>query len=182
MFQLNDKVVYPGHGVAVVEEVIERTVAQMQIKFFKLTFIFKEMMILVPVHNVSLIGIRKPSSVDVAKAALDELYKKPERKLEGIDFTPSGWNRRNKEYQIKIQGGNIVEIAKVYRELMHVGRQKELSFGERTLLQTVEELMAQELQVIKNLDKESVIQELRTPFKSVSLHDRNFVQEPAVSI
>ena len=64
---------------------------------------------------------------------------------------------------------------------MYVAQQKDLSFGERTLLQITEELIAQEMQVIKNSDRELVIQELRTPFKQFMFHDRTFNQEKAQS-
>ncbi len=181
MFKLNDNVVYPGHGVAVVEEIVEKQVAGKTISFMKLVFLFKDMTILVPTYNVEAIGIRKPSNQEVIDLVIDELRKKPERRLESIDFTPSGWNRRNKDYQARIQSGKLLDIAKIYRDLMYVAQQKDLSFGERTLLQITEELIAQEMQVIKNSDRELVIQELRTPFKQFMFHDRTFNQEKAQS-
>ncbi len=181
MFKLNDKVVYPGHGVAVVEEIVEKQVAGKAISFMKLVFLFKDMTILVPTYNVEAIGIRKPSDQDVIDLVIDELRRKPERRLESIDFTPSGWNRRNKDYQARIQSGKLLDIAKIYRDLMYVAQQKDLSFGERTLLQITEELIAQEMQVIKNLNRELVIQELRTPFKQFMFHDRTFNQEKGQS-
>lgn len=181
MFKLNDKVVYPGHGVAVVEEIVEKQVAGKAISFMKLVFLFKDMTILVPTYNVEAIGIRKPSSQEVIDLVMDELRKKPERRLESIDFTPSGWNRRNKDYQARIQSGKLLDIAKIYRDLMYVAQQKDLSFGERTLLQITEELISQEMQVVKNSEREFVIQELRTPFKQFMFHDRTFNQEKGQS-
>lgn len=177
MFKLNDKVVYPGHGVAVVDQIVEKQVAERAISFMKLVFLFKDMTILVPTYNVDAIGIRKPSNQEIIDLVMDELKRKPERRLESIDFTPSGWNRRNKDYQARIQSGRLLDIAKIYRDLMYVAQQKDLSFGERTLLQITEELIAQEMQIIKNSDRELVIQELRTPFKQFMFHDRTFNQE-----
>ncbi len=179
MFQLNDKVVYPGHGVAVIEEIIERNVAGAAINFIKLNFLFKDMTILVPVYNIDAVGIRMPNSIEAADIILKELYNKPERKLESLDFTPSGWNKRNKEYQMKIQGGNLLDLIKIYRDVMYIAQMKDLSFGERTLLQNIEELVVQELQIVKNVDKELVVQEIRSPFKQLFFHDRSFVGEAA---
>lgn len=179
MFQLKDKVVYPGHGVAVVEEIIERSVSGTSIKFVKLNFLFKDMTILVPIYNVDAIGIRMPSSIDAAEITLKELYNKPEKKLETLDFTPSGWNKRNKEYQMKIQSGNLLDLIKIYRDVMYIAQIKDLSFGERTLLQNIEELIVQELQIVKNVDRELVVQEIRSPFKQLFFHDRSFVGEAA---
>ncbi len=177
MFKLNDHVVYPGHGVALVEDIIEKEVSGAVINFLKLSFLFKDMMILVPTYNIGTIGIRYPGSVDELNNVLFELTKMPERKLEGIDFTPSGWNRRFKDYQAKIQGGRIIDIAKIYRDLMHVAQQKDLSFGERSVLQTTEELLSQEIQIVTGKERESIVQLLRNPFKQLIFHDRSFLQK-----
>ncbi|MCK4517509.1 hypothetical protein KAT92_01940 [Candidatus Babeliales bacterium] len=165
MFTLKEKVVYPGHGVAVVEEIIEKSVAGNSIKFFRLCFLCKDMTVLVPVNNATHMAIRQLSSLAQVKKALNELYQAPERKLENLDFTPSGWNKRNKEYQLKIQGGSLLELAKIYRDLMFVAKQKELSFGERKLLQAAEGLLSQEIELITNADLPSVLRDIRSPFK-----------------
>jgi len=182
MFDCGEKVVYPGHGVAVVEEVIEKTVGGNKINFLKLTFLFKDMTILVPTYNIDSIGIRKPCTKKIACESIDELSKKPIKKLVSIDFTPSGWNRRNKDYQHKIQSGLLVEIIKIYRDLMYISQQKELSFGERTLLQSTEDLIVQELQIVYDSSKESAIQQIRTPFKQFVYHgEKGYSPEAASS-
>lgn len=165
MFKVNDKVVYPGYGVASIEEVIEKSVAGVTVAFFKLSFVFKDMTILVPLHNLSSSGVRYLSNDKEVVDALDELLKSPERRLESLDFTPSGWNKRNKEYNTRIQSGKLLELVKIYRDIMHVARQKELSFGEKTLLNTTEDLIAQELITIRGVDKDAIVQDLREPFR-----------------
>ncbi len=181
MFELKSHVVYPGHGVALVEDIIERTVSGTVLSFLKLSFIFKDMTILVPLYNVASIGIRQPSSEQEVINALNELEKVPEKRLESIDFTPSGWNRRHKEYQAKIQSGNIFEIAKIYRDLMHIAQQKELSFGERNVLQVTEELVMQEIQIVKNIPQDDVIQLLRLPFKRFTFYERMVPHQEATT-
>ncbi len=181
MFNLNDHVIYPGHGVALVADIIEKMVSGTTIRFLKLNFLFKDMTILVPTYNIATIGIRYPSPQADVDSALQELTKLPEKKLESIDFTPSGWNRRHKDYQVKIQSGKLLEIAKIYRDLMHVAQQKDLSFGERTVLQTTEELIAQEIQVVKKREREHVVHILRAPFKQFIFHDRSFLQQEVSS-
>lgn len=181
MYKLNDKVVYPGHGVAVVKEISEKKIGSTNVTFFKLVFLYKDMTILVPIYNVKSIGIRNPSPPKTVEQTYKELLQQPEKRLESIDFTPSGWNKRNKEYQQKIQSGLLLEIAKIYRDLMYVSQQKDLSFGERTLLQTTEDLLVQELQAIKEIDKEKIVQEVRAPFKKLVFQDKNYPRESAVS-
>jgi CarD family transcriptional regulator len=167
MVSIHDKVIYPGHGVAEVEEVSEKLIGGAKVSFVKLVFLFKDMTVLVPTYNLKSIGVRVPSSAVIVETVFAELNKKPQRKLEAIDFTPSGWNRRYKEYQMRIQTGDLLEIAKIYRDLMHITQQKELSFGERGLLQTTEELLIQEIQIVQNNERDIVTQELRRPFKHV---------------
>lgn len=165
MFKVNDKVVYPGYGVASIEEVIEKNVAGVAVSFFKLSFVFKDMTILVPLHNLGASGVRYLSGDKEVVEALDELLRTPERKLESLDFTPSGWNKRNKEYNSRIQSGKLLELIKIYRDIMHVARQKELSFGEKTLLNTTEDLIAQELITIRGCERDDIVQALREPFR-----------------
>lgn len=169
MFKQDDKVVYPGYGVAVVEDIQEKTVGGDTILFFKLSFLYKDMTILVPSYNIKTIGIRYPSDNATIDLAIKELENKPERQLESIDFTPSGWNRRQKNYQIKIQSGILLEIVKIYRDLMYVSKQKELSFGERALLQSTEELILQEIQLVRDIQKSDIVQELRSPFRKLMI-------------
>ena len=165
MFDLKDKVVYPGHGVAVIEEIIKKKVGGTTIKFFRLNFLFKEMTILLPIHNLESSGVRCPGDKKTIEFAINELYKLPKRKLDCLDFTPSGWNKRNKEYQHKIQGGKLVEIAQIYRDLKYIAQQKELSFGEKKILQMAEELFVQEIQLVTKKERELILEELHDPFK-----------------
>ena len=175
MFKLHDHVIYPAHGVALVDEISEKKVGENSIQFLTLNFIFKDMTIMVPTYNVATIGIRYPSSEQDVNTAIHELSKKPDKILDSIDFTPSGWNRRHKDYQLKIQMGKLVEVAKIYRDLMYIAQQKDLSFGERVVLQTTEELIAQEIQIILKKEREAVVQVLRNPFKQFIFHDKSFL-------
>ncbi|MBU1008365.1 hypothetical protein KKA53_04800 [Candidatus Dependentiae bacterium] len=165
MFKVSEKVIYPGHGVAVIEEKVEKVIAGNTINFFKLCFLYKDMTVLVPVNNAAHMSIRCLSNQKEVKAALNELYQSPERKLENLDFTPSGWNKRNKDYQLKIEGGALLDLAKIYRDLMFVAKQKELSFGERNLLQMTEDLLAQEIEIVTKSGRDDVLRQIRGPFK-----------------
>ncbi len=169
MFSLKDKVVYPGHGVAIVERELEKNVAGTSVVFFKLNFLFKEMTILVPTHAVQTTGVRQLSDIAVVEKSLNELLEPPDKKVEDLDLTPSGWNKRYKNYHAKIQTGLLLEVAKIYRDLMHISQQKELSFGEKTLLQTTEDLLLQEIVSVKKSERTQVLQELRAPFKQFAL-------------
>ncbi|MBD3231152.1 hypothetical protein GF322_00665 [Candidatus Dependentiae bacterium] len=170
MFKLHDKVIYPGHGIALIAEFLEKMITGKKVCFFKLCFLFKDMTILVPTHNMKNSGIRYPSDKKTINLVYNEIIKCPVKKFACFDFTPSGWNRRNKEYQLKIQRGKLIEIAQVYRDLMFVSQQKELSFGEKNLLQIAEDLLVQEIQFITNKDRDLIINELQEPIKQYFFH------------
>jgi CarD family transcriptional regulator len=176
MFELKDKVVYPGHGVAEIEEIIEKSVSGNSIKFFKLNFLYKDMTILLPINNVRYSGVRYAADKSVADNAIKELGKFPEKRMEYFDFTPSGWNKRYKDYQNKIQSGTLLEIAQIYRDLMYIAQHKELSFGEKKILHIVEELFIQEIQLITKQERAAIVEDLQNPFKQV-FFESDFVQD-----
>lgn len=177
-FKINEKLVYPAHGVAVVEDVIEKMVSGRSLAFYKLAFLYKDMTILIPVNNCEQTGVRQLSAlvdIDGALAALQERIAKQE--FVTVDVSPSGWNKRNKDYQNRVQNGDFAVVLDIYQELMHIAQNKDLSFGEKTLLQTTEELLAQELMVIKAIDRGDALELLRAPFKQfvisyTSLHSQ----------
>ncbi len=163
MFVLNEKVVYPGHGVARLNRIIEKSIAGKSAFFFELVFLHKDMMILVPVDNTEMVGIRKLSSEE----NIDHIFKilSTPNDCTGIQLTiPSSWNKRSKKYQFKIKTGDIFEISKIYRDLNHISRRKELSFGERSLLMQTESLLAEEISLVRNEMEERAVELLRGAF------------------
>lgn len=183
MFNLGEKIFYPGHGVALVQEIVQKIVAGRDIKFFKLTFLFKDMTVLVPINNFENIGLRALIDKDLAALIISDFCKVPEKQVKLLDFTPSGWNRRNKDYHNKIQGGKVIELAQIYKDLMYISKYKELSFGEKNLLQTAEDLLVQEFQTVLQKDKDFILQILHEPFKNFFATDlRNAEQFSSTSI
>ena len=166
MFQVNDTVFYPAHGVATITEVIERSVGGSVVKLHKLCFVHKDMTILLPQHSMQGLGVRYVSSDVPIDEAYAELWRPGRTKIKGaFDFSPSGWSKRQKEYQLKIQGGSLVEMAGVYRDIMILSTSKELAFGEKSILHQVEDLMSQEISHARKVSRESVIEILKKPFR-----------------
>jgi|SRR5579872_7051102 len=159
MFTLNEKVVYPGHGVAKISRIVEKNVAGNKTSFFELQFLNKDMTILVPKDNFDSVGIRRLSSNDNINEIF-RLLSEPAKKM-SYELTASNWNKRNKEYQGKIRTGNIGEICKIYRDLKHIARHKELSFGEKNLLNQTEGLLVEEIALVTQVGHDQAIQHLR---------------------
>jgi CarD family transcriptional regulator len=165
-FKINEKVVYPAHGVAVVEDVIEKVVGGNRLQFYKLSFLYKDMTILIPVNNCEQTGVRCLSTVKEIDNALSVFNEKVlQHRFSEVDVSPSAWNKRHKDYQNRMQGGDFSGVLAIYQELMYMAQHKDLSFGEKNLLHTTEELLGQELMVAKDIDRSASLEFLRSPFK-----------------
>ena len=165
MFLLNEKVVYPGYGVALISRKVERVVAGAITTFFELKFFTKDMTILVPENRLESVGIRRLSSDQDIQDMMDLLQGRVSKKVAvTCDSGVVNWNKRNKDYQFKLRSGDIIKISAIYKDLQTVGFDKELSFGERNLLSQIENLLVEEISVVLCLTKEEALQKLRMPF------------------
>ncbi len=159
MFSLHEKVVYPGHGVARINKVVEKKIGGKTAQFFELTFLNKDMTVLVPMNNATSVGIRRLSSAE----NISDVFKVLAEPADGChDTTATNWNKRNKEYQCKLRSGNLQEICKIYRDLKHISVQKELSFGEKALLSQTEALLVEEISIVKNVEEDQAVEQLRS--------------------
>ena len=58
VFHIGDKVVYPNHGVGVVEQIASLTVGTQVEKFYVLSIAASNLKVRIPFHNVGNVGIR----------------------------------------------------------------------------------------------------------------------------
>ena len=159
MFARNEKVVYPGHGVAVINCIIEKKIAGRSLQFFELRFLNKDMTILVPTNNATEVGIRPLSSAEY----IDNIFKilaQPVT-IKQADCAVSNWNKRSKEYQGKLRSGNLLELSAIYRDLRHIEVNKELSFGEKSLLQQTGSLLIEEIAIVTKISIFDASQQLK---------------------
>jgi len=159
MFARNEKVVYPGHGVAIINCIIEKKIAGKITQFFELRFLNKDMTILVPTDNAMEVGIRPLCSAEYINTIFT-LIAQPASVRQG-EAIISNWNKRNKEYQGKLRTGDLLEIGSIYRDLRHIEQYKELSFGEKNLLQQTEMLLVEEISIVKKIDLSNATEYLR---------------------
>lgn len=161
MFNLHDKVVYPGHGVARISRVITKLVGELDASFYELVFLNKDMTILVPKDSAEAVGLRPLSSHELIQDVF-AILTAPARRVQHCEFTASNWNKRNKEYQLKLKTGNLRDLCEIYRDLHSIASHKELSFGEKSLLQQIEVLLVEEISLVEDLGHEKTIEHLRS--------------------
>src|ERR1043165_7338416 len=157
-FKVGEKVVYPAHGVGVIESLQVRNVCGAQKKFYMLRIVDSEMTIMIPTENVQTVGLRRI----IGKDMVSKVYKILREKKVEVD--QQTWNRRDREYTEKIKPGSVLEIAKVLRDLFVLKADKELSFGERKMLDTARNLLVKELAIARSFPEEKIMEELKTIF------------------
>lgn len=163
MFSLEQKVVYPGHGVAEVCRIFEKTFGTTRTTFCELKFLSKDMTVMVPMDKADEVGIRALSSMKSISTMLENLTT-PARKIDRQELTASNWNRRNKEYQNKLRTGSLKDISEIYSDLKYISKHKELSFGEKSLLSKTESLLVEEISAAEQLEEDKAIERLRSFF------------------
>ena len=157
-FNIGDKAVYPGHGVAEVMGLDRREIAGSTMEFYVLRVLENDMKVMVPKSNASAVGLRRI----VGEPEIKEVYGVLSRRGEKI--STATWNRRYREYMEKIKTGSLMEIAAVLRDLCILRSDKDLSFGERKMLDTARTLLVQELALAKGVENSDVVRELDEMF------------------
>lgn len=149
-FSVGDKVVYPGHGVAEVTGLEQREISGNALEFYVLRVLENNVKVMVPKHNAKSVGLRRL----VGQEEVEQVYSV--LKHRGGKISTATWNRRYREYMEKINTGSLVEIASVLRDLCILRADKELSFGERKMLDTARTLLVQELALAKGEEEAAV--------------------------
>ncbi len=152
MFQANELVVYPAQGVGKIERIDHQEVGGSHCEFYIVRIISNNITLMVPVKNAQNVGLRPLSDNGKAEEILQLLCNKEHTRV----HTGQNWNRRYREYTEKLKSVNLVEVAKVVRELLLIGKSKELSFGERRLLEQAMQLITGELAEILKKDEQSL--------------------------
>lgn len=158
-FKVGDKAVYPGQGVGEVLGIEHKEVAGQRQSFYVLRILENGMKIMIPINKVGSVGLREI----IDDEAVKKVYKILRQDEVSVDATT--WNRRYREYMEKIKTGSVFEIAEVLRDLYRLRSDKELSFGERKMLDTARSLLIKELSLAKNCDEDQIEEDLKEIFQ-----------------
>ncbi len=159
MFKVGDLAVYPAHGVGVIQSIEKKQIFGNEQKFYILKILDNGMTIMIPTDNVENVGLRQvidPQEIPKIYEILQE---------RDIDIDTQTWNRRYREYTEKIKTGSVYEIAEVLRDLVLLKYDKNLSFGERKMLDMARNLLVKEISVARNTDTTVVEQEIHRLFE-----------------
>lgn len=175
MFLVNEKVVYPGYGVAIINKLVQRSVAGKSTNFYELKFFDKDMAVLIPEDRIEEAGIRRLSTQENLQSMFKILNQPFEYQKHEVGV--NNWNRRNKKYQLDLRSGDLFKLSYIYRDLQSISHDKELSFGERTLCSKIESMLIEEISAVKNIGKKEAMQCLK---KSVKCARKLIIEEEAL--
>ena len=157
-FHAGDLAVYPAHGVAQVIGIETREISSSKQTFYILKILDNGMKIMIPMNNAGAVGLRELIRADEVDEVF-EILKSREVSVEG-----QTWNRRYREYMEKIKTGSVFEIAEVLRDLQRLKGDKELSFGERKMLDTARTLLVKEIAVATKSNEGKIQEKLNRIF------------------
>ena len=148
-FQIGDKVIYPNHGLGVVEKVEEKTILGTTTGFFHLRIISNETTVLVPVANVDNVGLRRAITDEEVERLFGLLG-------DGKIDNHQNWKGRFKDNSDKMRTGSIYDMADVLKSLTFLAKSKSLSFREKRMLDRAKSLIISEISEVMRLTAASI--------------------------
>ncbi|HUS18269.1 MAG TPA: CarD family transcriptional regulator, partial [Terriglobales bacterium] len=149
VFQIGDKVVYPNHGVGIIEQISSRTIGATVQRFYELKIKASSLKVTIPCSNAGNVGLRRV----VKNGEINKIF----------DFLGDGdcdnnadWKERYKDNSDKMRTGSLMECAIVMKSLLLLHQTKPLSFREKKMLDRSRYLLVSELAMAKNVPEEQM--------------------------
>lgn len=173
MFQINELVVYPAQGVGQIERIQSQVIGGMTADYYIVRILSNSVTLMVPVSNAANVGLRHVCDEANAHSVFESL--KDRSGFTG--YTGQNWNRRYREYSEKLKSTELSDVAYVLKELFLIGMDKELSFGERRLLEQAMTLVSMELAYSLGRDQNDVKTDINEMFQDVILKQQEKMQK-----
>lgn len=148
-FKIGDKVVYPNHGLGVIEHIETRSAGARDEEFLRLRIVANDSTVMVPRSNTVHVGLRRVVSKKEVELVFDVLK---DSKVQVYD----DWKGRFQENSDKMRTGSITEVARVFKSLSHLALQKNLSYRERRMLDKAKYLIVSEIAEVERQPTEQV--------------------------
>jgi CarD family transcriptional regulator len=160
VFKIGDKAVHPSHGLGEITAIETREFAGTRGLYYILRILDNGMKVMVPTTAVAQAGLRGVMSSREADGVLATMRAREV----AVDLQP--WSRRFRAYTEMIKSGLPHEVAKVLRDMHRLRFDKDLSFGERRLLDQAKSLLVKELAVAKKMTEAQLLAEVSQIFKA----------------
>ena len=138
-FQIGDKVIYPNHGLGVIERIEEKTILGTTCGFYSLRIVANETTVLVPVDNADSVGLRRAIWRRRSRPSV------PDLSATARSTDQQNWKGRFKDNSEKMRSGSIYDVADVLKSLTLLSKSKSLSFREKRMLDRARFLIVSEI-------------------------------------
>ena len=148
-FHIGDKVVYPNHGVGIIEQISSRAMGATVEKFYLLHIKASSLRVMVPCHNAVSVGLRRVVRNGEIQKVLDLL---------SVSETNGNgdWKDRFKENSDRMRTGSLTDVAMVLKSLLILAQEKSLSFREKKMLERARFLLVSEIAISRNCDESAI--------------------------
>jgi len=137
-FKIGDKVVYPNHGIGVIENILQKHIAGNAETYYTLRILSNDSTVMVPVSNTGAVGLRPVLPQRNVERVL-ALLRDSRVNLQG------DWKGRYQENSEKMRTGEVEKVVEVFKSLSHLSSMKTLSYRERKMLDRARFLVISEL-------------------------------------
>jgi len=158
MFKIGDLAVYPAQGVGTIESIEDREVMGSRQKFYVMRILGNGMRIMIPTDSARSVGLRELISAKEVPKVYEILKDKK------VVIDKQAWNKRYREYLEKIKTGSVYEIARVLRDLFILKNGKDLSFGERKMMDTAKNLLIKEISIASRMAEAKIEADINAIF------------------
>lgn len=160
MYKVDDLVVYPAQGVGKINRIETKTMGGTQCDIYIVGIKGNNITLMVPVSNAEKVGLRQLVDKKTAGSILDNLRENAQASV----AVGQNWNRRFRKYTDKLKSPDLGVVAEVLHELLILGRDKELSYGERRLQEQAMSLVAGELSEVLDITKDEIKDQLQAVY------------------
>ncbi len=146
-FKIGQKVVYPNHGVTMVEKIEPGEIAGVEQTYYHLRLMSNNSKVMVPQANLDLVGLRPLCRTSEIKSLFTALRN-------GHIDTYKDWKGRYKQNLEKMKTGQLGEVARVLKNLRLVSSKKSLSFREKKMYDRAKYFIVSEVAHVKKIPVE----------------------------
>ena len=143
-FQIGERVVYPNHGVGVIENISSRNFGAQMERFYLLRLATNRLTVMVPFSHAGEVGLRKVTKVTDVSRVLAFLS-------DGSIKLTADWKDRFKENSDKMRLGGLLAVAEVFKTLIIIQQEKPLSFREKKMLDRARVLLICEISIARGV-------------------------------
>ena len=148
-FKAGDRVVYPNHGIGIIEDVEQKEAGGLLCSFYCLRILANDTVVMIPTKNADTVGLRKT----ISRRDVTSLF---EQLRNGRVKASASWKGRYKENSDRMRTGSIFEVAAVLKNLSTLSRSKSLSYREKRMLDKARQLVVSEVAEVQRAPAEKI--------------------------